>query len=78
MKERWLIVLGEYGTGKTSLARILQYRWLNEYQIDPQKPIPFFIELRNFTRQFDARTLIHHFLDHIGWVMFRSSSFFIL
>ena len=61
---RWLIVLGEYGTGKTSLTRILQYRWLRDYKDNAAQPIPFRIELRNFTRQFDARTLIHHFLDH--------------
>lgn len=60
---KWLIVLGEYGTGKTSLTRVLQYRWTNDYLKDPSLPIPFRIELRTFTRQFDARTLIHHFLD---------------
>jgi hypothetical protein len=63
-KRRWLVVLGEYGTGKTALTRILQYRWLKEYQQDPQSPIPFRIELRDFTRQFDAKGLIHHFLDN--------------
>jgi len=62
-KQRWLVVLGEYGTGKTALTRILQYRWLREYVHDSSKPIPFRIELRDFTRQFDARGLVHHFLD---------------
>lgn len=65
-RDRWLIVLGEYGTGKTSLTRILQYRWLKEYRHTPVTPIPFRIELRDFSRQFDARTLIHHFLDRNG------------
>jgi len=63
---KWLIVLGEYGTGKTSLTRILQYRWISEYHIDPSAPIPVRIELRNFSRQFDANGLLHHFLDTNG------------
>lgn len=62
-EQRWLIVTGEYGTGKTALTRVLQYRWLEEYKRNPSLPIPFRIELRNFTRQFDARGLLHHFLD---------------
>ncbi len=60
----WLIIVGEYGTGKTALTKILQYRWLNDYKINPSLKIPFRMELREFTRQFDARGLIHHFLDH--------------
>jgi len=62
--KRWLIVVGEYGTGKTALTRVLQYRWLSEYKQNPSLPIPFRIELRDFTRQFDARGLLHHFLDN--------------
>lgn len=62
--ERWLIITGEYGTGKTALTKILQYRWLREYKKNPSIPIPFRIELRDFTRQFNARGLLHHFLDN--------------
>lgn len=62
-ESKWLIILGEYGTGKTTLTRILQHRWLEEYRADPSQPIPIRIELRNFSRQFDARGLLHHFLD---------------
>jgi hypothetical protein len=58
--------VGEYGTGKTALTRVLQYRWSTAYQKDPSLPIPFRIELRDFTRQFDARGLLHHFLDSNG------------
>ena len=61
--ERWLVITGEYGTGKTALTKILQYRWLKEYKKDPSIPISFRIELREFVRQFDARGLLHHFLD---------------
>ncbi len=60
---KWLIILGEYGTGKTSLTRVLQHRWLGDYLANPASPIPIRIELRNFTRQFDANGLLHHFLD---------------
>ena len=60
---KWLVIVGEYGTGKTALTRVLQYRWTKRYFEDPRSPIPFRIELRDFTRQFDARGLLHHFLD---------------
>ena len=60
----WLIVVGEYGTGKTALTKVLQHRWMKDYQLDPGLPIPLRIELREFSRQFDARGLLHHFLDH--------------
>jgi hypothetical protein len=59
----WLIIVGEYGTGKTALTRVLQYRWLQRYKSNPSAPIPIRIELGNFTRQFDAQGLLHHFLD---------------
>ena len=62
-RKRWLVVVGEYGTGKTALTKILQYRWLLQYKADPTLPLPFRIELRDFIRQFDARGLLHHFLD---------------
>lgn len=64
--DRWLIILGEYGTGKTALTRILQARWLKRYHDNPTEPIPIRIELRNFSRQFDASGLLHHFLDSNG------------
>src|SRR3989344_3091229 len=63
-RTRWLVITGEYGTGKTALTRILQLRWLTEYRNNPALPLPIRIELRNFSRQFDAKGLLHHFLDH--------------
>jgi hypothetical protein len=63
VQSKWLIVLGEYGTGKTSLTEVLQYRWTQDYRNNPSSPIPFRIELKSFSRQFDGRTLLHHFLD---------------
>lgn len=59
----WMVITGEYGTGKTALTRVLQYRWLKEYKSNPSSPLPIRIELREFSRQFDARGLLHHFLD---------------
>ncbi len=59
----WLVVLGEYGTGKTALTLRMQSEWIRQYRKDPSHPIALRIELRNFTKQFDARSLIHHFLD---------------
>jgi uncharacterized protein YjbI with pentapeptide repeats len=61
--KRWIVITGEYGTGKTALTKTLHYRWLKEYRQNPKLPIPFRIELRSFVRQFDARGLLHHFLD---------------
>ena len=60
---RWLIIVGEYGTGKTALTKVLQYDWNRDYAANPSSPIAFRMELRDFTRQFDADGLIHHFLD---------------
>jgi hypothetical protein len=57
----WLIVVGEYGTGKTALTKVLLRRWMALHRQTPAAPIPFRIELRDFQRQFDARTLLHHF-----------------
>lgn len=62
-QRRWLVVVGEYGTGKTALTRVLQRRWLKAYENGQGTPIPFRIELRDFSKQFDARGLLHHFLD---------------
>lgn len=63
-KGRWLLVSGEYGTGKTALTRVLQYRLLKRYRVDPSIALPVRIELRNFTKQFDELGLLHHFLDN--------------
>ncbi|WP_298958949.1 NACHT domain-containing protein [uncultured Methylobacterium sp.] len=62
----WIIILGEYGTGKTALTRVLQSRLVARYMTLPNQPLPIRIELRDFSRQFDARTLLHNFLDRNG------------
>ena len=59
----WIVVIGDYGSGKTTLTKVLLKRWAEECLNDPDLAIPFRIELREFTRQFDARTLLHRFLD---------------
>ncbi|PHV50915.1 hypothetical protein CSQ91_07170 [Janthinobacterium sp. BJB301] len=63
-KSNWLVILGEYGTGKTALTLKLQFDWIKNYKENPKSPIIIRIELRNFNKQFDARSLIHHFLDN--------------
>ncbi|MFI0899658.1 NACHT domain-containing protein [Streptomyces sp. NPDC020983] len=60
---RWVVVVGEYGTGKTALTRVLQRRWMSDYREGRLTRLPFRVELRDFSRQFDARGLLHHFLD---------------
>lgn len=60
----WIILLGEYGTGKTCLTEVLQYRLTKDYMNDPSGVIAIRVSLREFSRQFDARTLLHHFLDN--------------
>lgn len=62
----WLIVLGEYGTGKTALTEVCLYRWMEQHKTEPSRPIPIRIELKNFVKQFDARSLLHDFLDRNG------------
>ncbi|RSD21911.1 pentapeptide repeat-containing protein [Amycolatopsis eburnea] len=59
----WLIIVGEYGTGKTALTEVLQKRWAELYQQGLSPRLPFRIELRDFAKQFDSRGLLHHFLD---------------
>lgn len=69
-KSNWLVVLGEYGTGKTALTLKLQFDWMQDYKNDPKCPVVIRIELRNFSKQFDARSLLHHFLDNnnLGYI----------
>ena len=64
--KQWIIIVGDYGTGKTALTKILQYRWMLEYVNDPSKPLPIRVELRDFTHQFNANTLLHQFMDSNG------------
>lgn len=59
----WLIVVGEYGTGKTALTKVLLRRWMERHRAQPSLPMPFRMELRDFTKQFDAAGLLHQFLD---------------
>lgn len=59
----WLIVVGEYGTGKTALTQMMLRELMEAHRDDPTAPIPVRIELRDFTKQFDVSSLLHKFLD---------------
>jgi hypothetical protein len=62
----WLIVVGEYGTGKTALTQMMLRQLMERNRTDPTAPIPVRIELRDFTKQFDVSSLLHKFLDDNG------------
>jgi NACHT domain-containing protein len=42
------ILLGDYGTGKTSICLNLTYRLAKEYVLTGEGPIPIFVSLRNY------------------------------
>ncbi len=62
----WVMITGTYGTGKTALTRILLRRWMRRFKANRTLRLPIRIELGDFTKQFTARGLLHHFLDENG------------
>jgi hypothetical protein len=56
-KNPWIVVVGEYGTGKTALTQILLRRWTRHYQENPGNPVPIRIEL---TLQLHWKNLANH------------------
>lgn len=62
-----LTLLGDVGTGKTFLVRILAYRLAAAYVAAPHSnPLPILIDLRNADRHFSLEGLISTFLYHHG------------
>lgn len=59
----WIVVTGDYGTGKTALTQVLLRRWMQLYEQGESVPLPIRIELRTFGKVFDARGLLYYFLD---------------
>jgi len=69
--DRWLdipggnhiSILGDYGTGKTTLARQYAYKLARRYLASPEKGrIPIFISLRAYAKAMNLRQLITDFL----------------
>jgi RNA polymerase sigma factor (sigma-70 family) len=54
-----LTLLGDVGTGKSFLSRMIAYRLVQDYQKAPlESPLPILIDLRNADRQFSLEGLI--------------------
>ena len=61
----WVSLIGDYGTGKTALTKVLLLRWMRKFRIDG-KFLPIRIELRDFATKFDYEGLIIHFWRRHG------------
>ncbi|HWO98314.1 MAG TPA: pentapeptide repeat-containing protein [Bacillus sp. (in: firmicutes)] len=57
-----LVILGDYGTGKTSFCTNLCYRLANDYLSGKDVPIPILIQLRDYERAVSLQDLITSFL----------------
>ncbi|ETT53913.1 hypothetical protein BSK66_12560 [Paenibacillus odorifer] len=57
-----LVILGDYGTGKTSFCTNLCYRLANDYLAGKDVPIPILIQLRDYERAVSLQDLITSFL----------------
>ena len=55
-----LAILGSYGTGKSSLARRLAYKFADNYRMGHGSRIPLLLELKDFTAHQDVKGLITH------------------
>jgi RNA polymerase sigma factor (sigma-70 family) len=62
-----LTLLGDVGTGKSFLCRMLAYNLGKAFLVDPlQNPLPLLIDLRNADRQFSLEGLILTHLSNSG------------
>jgi RNA polymerase sigma factor (sigma-70 family) len=62
-----LTLLGDMGTGKTFLSRIITYRLLLDFMKSPlEKPLPVRIDLRNADREFSLEGLVITYLSRAG------------
>jgi len=58
----WL-VLGDYGTGKSTLVERLAYELARRCENDPESPVPVAINLRNFPNAISLESLIREHLE---------------
>src|ERR1035438_7914596 len=62
-----LTLLGDVGTGKSFLSRVLAHRLAVAFLDDPlNNPVPILIDLRNADRQFSLEGLVLTHLAHSG------------
>ncbi|WP_346893822.1 pentapeptide repeat-containing protein [Clostridium sp. UBA871] len=59
--ENALLILGEYGCGKTSFCLDLTYNMIQEYKIDSTKYIPIIIYLREYIKAISMDDMITNF-----------------
>jgi hypothetical protein len=59
-ERRWVSLVGDYGSGKTALTKVLLRRWMRDYRRGGTI-LPIRIELRDFARKFDFEGLLIHF-----------------
>ncbi|WP_404365589.1 pentapeptide repeat-containing protein [Corallococcus coralloides] len=59
-KRNWVSLIGDYGTGKTALTRMLLLRWMHRFQKTGDY-LPIRIELKDFATKFDYEGLLIHF-----------------
>jgi uncharacterized protein YjbI with pentapeptide repeats len=56
---RWVSLIGNYGSGKTALTKMLLRQWMQRYR-NGGRVLPVRIELRDFARKFDEQGLLFH------------------
>lgn len=57
---QWVSLIGDYGSGKTALTKMLLLRWMRDFRRDGGA-LPIRIELRDFATKFDYEGLLIHF-----------------
>jgi len=67
LESKQLTLLGDVGTGKSFLSRMVAFRLAEKYLEDPiNYPLPFLIDLRNADREFSLEGLIRTHLAQTG------------
>jgi uncharacterized protein YjbI with pentapeptide repeats len=78
--EKVFVILGDFGTGKTTILQRLKYEYATRYRIDSTGPIPVYIPLRNYESvgslekfievqlqtELDVRVPFSRFLEFLG------------